>query len=521
MPIHKSSKILILILLIFLILFNYSNIKTEYIPNSPDEAQTRFFIYHFIETGNLNWESEFNNRYNTSIFALRNLADLGDNIYAPKKSLSFIFNMAIFSIFSRIEFFSPLFGLFGIVVFFIVTSKLFNKKIGLVSTILIGISPVYLMYSNFYWENVPALILVFLSYYTFLRFVESKKIAYLILTSIFIEVAIFLRPIEILPITAFFVILLLLYRKSFNFNSIAISGFILFILSSTNLFLNKSVYGGFFSIPEIMRVRSYQENMDYSIVPFDPNIYYLSFLNYVILVEIVFVMAVMGIIYTYLRGNIHQKRFTTAVLVYCLSVFIFYGARGTTYGFDAVNISAVINRYFLPISVISYLFAGVFISVLFSYFKKTTQIKLAISTLILLIMISSLLLNIVNTGGVDDRSSIMQRWSERLEVIRQLPEDSMILSSEGDKYIFPTRNIAIIYIAESPKIIERPDTALIYRILDMDTEIVPLIIKLNNDKINVYITHERNTLPIIYRLEKDDRFKLEKVETWLSKIELR
>lgn len=519
-----TGKNLISILIIisaFALLYNYSNLKTEYIPNSPDEAQSRFFAYHFIETGELQWESELNNKYGTTIFAPRNLAALGQNVYAPKKPLLYILTMATFGVFSRIEYFTPVFGLLGIMVFFLVLRKLAGNKIALVSSIFIGISPVYLLYSVFYWEHVPALVLTFLAYYTFLRFQESRKTAYLILTGLFLVVAIFMRPVDILSISSFVVVLLLFYWKSFSIRSVVITGFIFIISSIPYLFLNKLVFGGFFNIPEIMRASSYLEQSDYSVIPMDINMYYASFMNHVILVQIVSAMAVMGIIYVLLRGNSHLWKFSIAVLAYCLVIFVFYGARDTTYAFGGGNIFASLNRYFLPISAMSYLFAGIFIGVLSTHFKKTTIIKPITALAILLVVVISLRMSLVSSGGVNERSSTMQRWSQRIGVIRQLPEDSIVFTSEGDKYIFPTRNVAITYTSDSPKIIERPDTALIYQILDVENEFVPLITKLNNDRMSTYITHESNTLPLINQLRGDDRFELETVNTWLYKIELR
>ncbi len=158
--------------------FNYLSQDKNYVKwSSPDETANYFFTKKLSQTGQLAFFDP--------------VATLGDNIVIPRsfrsdegwlKPVSFLGIILIYgfiaSIFgaAMIPFLTPLFAALGIVFFYLLIKRIFNKRIALLSAFLLASFPVYIYYSvRSMFHNVLFTVLLIIASYLFLLALGEKK----------------------------------------------------------------------------------------------------------------------------------------------------------------------------------------------------------------------------------------------------------------------------------------------------------------------------------------------------------
>lgn len=108
------------------------------------------------------------------------------------------------------RFLSFLFGSLTIILLYLITKKIFNEKVALISSFLLAISSYYIRYTLMEMDEAM-IFFVLLSFYCFINGLDNKKVSYL--SFIFMAVAVLIKPIAIPFIPVFAVYFLVLVYK--------------------------------------------------------------------------------------------------------------------------------------------------------------------------------------------------------------------------------------------------------------------------------------------------------------------
>jgi 4-amino-4-deoxy-L-arabinose transferase-like glycosyltransferase len=183
--INLNLIIILLIAVVFFIAtssFNYLTQTPDYVKwTSPDETANYFFAHRFSEGLNLAFFDE--------------AAVLGDNMVMPRsfrsdfgwlKPVSFLGIILLYgsigSLFGSavIPFITPFLASLGIIIFYFIISKIFSKKLGVISAFLLAFFPVYIYYTvRSMFHNVLFIVLTLLGVYFLLLaaslYVKKRK----------------------------------------------------------------------------------------------------------------------------------------------------------------------------------------------------------------------------------------------------------------------------------------------------------------------------------------------------------
>lgn len=271
MFIKKYSNFIIvcLLALVFFVAtssLNYLTQDKNYIKwSSPDETANYYFSRHFSQTGQL------------SFFDRANI--IGDNLLIPRSmrsddgfikpvsflgiiliygSLAAVFGVAI------IPYLTPFFAALGIIIFYLLISRLFSRRVGLWSAFILASFPVYIYYTaRSMFHNVLFVVLLLAGIYTFVialgqhdnvihkfwRFKLPKSLwlefLAIFLSGIFIGLAIITRTSELLWLAPALCLVWLFYAKRLGISKPILFASGLFLAVLPVLFYNQILYGSF------------------------------------------------------------------------------------------------------------------------------------------------------------------------------------------------------------------------------------------------------------------------------------
>ncbi|MBL7206843.1 MAG: glycosyltransferase family 39 protein [Candidatus Aenigmarchaeota archaeon] len=181
----KIDKIfLVYILILFLSLaftFQYKSILSDEGTHLLLSVFYKDLFFHGIETG----------------FGFENLYDFGINYLVHYPKLQVIYpplfhfsNAFVFSVFGISELFgkfvSLLYAILSFSVFYLIISKVFNKKLALVSTILFSLSPISLLFISGVFQDFVSIFWLLLSIYSYVFALEKGKTRFFALTGFFV-----------------------------------------------------------------------------------------------------------------------------------------------------------------------------------------------------------------------------------------------------------------------------------------------------------------------------------------------
>ena len=158
--------------------FNYFTQEPDYIKwTSPDETANYFFARRFSE--------------GQALALFDEAAIIGDNMVMPRsfrsdfgwlKPVSFLGIILIYGTLGSllgtalIPFLTPILAALGIIIFYLLISRVFSKRIGLISAALLTFFPVYIYYSvRSMFHNVLFIVLLLISIYLLVLAADPRK----------------------------------------------------------------------------------------------------------------------------------------------------------------------------------------------------------------------------------------------------------------------------------------------------------------------------------------------------------
>src|SRR3989344_1157432 len=431
----KEWIILVLILSLSFVLFNFSNFNSNWISH-PDDQADYLFTEQYHQTGNLG--IEINNVFvEAKIYPEGSV--LIDSRIVPLKPVGFLILSSNFLNFGNeaVFYFVPFLGVLSLVFIFYFVKEITSTKIALVAIALFALSIFYIAWNNMFFSNVPAFSFFILGIYSLKKYHSYKNNkSLLLLAGLFFAISFFLRY----ECLVFFLVIIVYFyfAKKLNIKEIILLSLPLIILVATVLLINNRLYNSPFSIgylEEGTKENIGKENLNVfqrfynralsHLIHIDSVQLGSNFVNFVINPLLGFI--VISIVGLFLLRNSTKKEYITSLIIISViwSWFVLnaqYWGFGKTFSINTYTRLLFFPYFLLAISAATFLFKG-------HYNKKVSTIIFLVSFL------SMITIGFYSHGGIMDVIEEKETYRLTDEYIAELPENSVIVGNLFQKGI--------------------------------------------------------------------------------------
>ncbi|MFA6131743.1 MAG: glycosyltransferase family 39 protein [Patescibacteria group bacterium] len=439
---------------------------------SPDETANAFFSETFSVQGHLYSFEPFNSVLGDFFYPRGTVAVDGRLLPIGFLGLPLLFGMLIkiFGFWST-TFWTPLFSFLAVVAWYTLWTKIFDRRIGLFSALLLLVTPAW-----WYWSGRPLMpnvllvsFLIFSLYFLVtrpcLKIFSNNRWGDFLLAGLTFGGALWIRTSEIFWLGPILFLAWVVARKKVSWSTIAAFGLGLFVVVLPLLFVNKAMYGNYFvtgytvASPSIVTFSAPANNnvaveqswlmtaRDHLSVylPFGlhPRAMWHNVWNYGLLMFWWLTIPALVGAGLLLWQEKTRRRFLWPLLGLFLTAAILVIVYGSSAIHDNPDLSAITignsySRYWLPLFVAITPLVAVVLTKLAEKTKKFIPV-------VCFLAILALSINIVFFSSVDALWPTRERLIEA-EVVRErvltLTEDNAVIVTErGDKLFFPDRVI--------------------------------------------------------------------------------
>ncbi|HYK08316.1 MAG TPA: glycosyltransferase family 39 protein [Candidatus Eisenbacteria bacterium] len=487
MNIKDKSILLILIpiCVIFLLTYSWLSFTSQEKFTSPDENVNLFFIEKYSQTGKLSYYEPLN-KITFGYTRPRNSVSVGDKVVPNGFTGMYVVYGTIATIIPQaILFITPLLSILGGLFLFVLTSAIFNKKVALISVLLLFTLPPYWFWSSMsMFNNVPATVFFIGGIGFLLQGFKKNRFGFYLASALCFGLNEFFRFTDIiylLPTIA----LCFFFKKQLNIKYLSIA-LIFYVMTIMPIFLiNKELFGNFLSFGYTQSnstpgnfVDQFLGKIRLFLLPsgFHPDRIESNFFNYFIsYIPFASLLVLFGILYElFVKETKEVKFYVIYYLILSAWILIYYGS-GIYWGINNFSMDASYIRYFLPIYIMA---IPIVSNTLFSLHKT-----LSLFFIVAMIIISVLNTNLLKSGLVDIKKSRDIVYAQSVSVTKVTERNSIIITTMSDKILFPERKVVIYgpgYDANNFK----------YKTL------VEIVLNLKNKGENTYILNDRNDLDI-------------------------
>jgi len=499
---------IVLCLAYFVMLYNYVNLQAPVrIPFSPDENSVLSTSGMLIEKQTIFWKSSLNEKYGVKFFRPRSFTEITSNTYVTTDSIGFVLLIALAMWLRILPFIVPITAAVAVLAAYGAIAQVYDKRAGLLVAAILGTLPTFVFFSNAYFDLVPSLSFYLISLVALMKYVDSSKILHGVLSSLFLAISILLRPYTALFIAGYIAAIIVM-RKRVSLKSFVISSASLPVFLVPVFILNQYAYGAPFKIGLTTTINVF-ELLTSQALGFSA--YWIAFLNHIVLLApVLFVSGTFGCVGILKRPQSPVEKALLAHLVAVSAIsFAAYGFLTRTYSFYEPNPAASVSRYLMPVYLLLACCSYIFV--------KAARDKGPrwVSTLIISILMISLVGGSFASNALPSLLMTQQRYSAAEQMIHDLPPGSVVFTRTFDKLVFPLRDVALVYT--NSDLADNPDLRFHVPIVNIDTEVIPVIRKLLIDGVHVFLTEDVDDLAdhlvsfgyLITRL--DGRFGLREV----------
>src|SRR3989344_1624459 len=493
-----KNKILIIFLLGLLILFNIFVHTQDIIRYTTvsDEDVLYYGAKSIISNNTLSYESLQNKKYDTCLITSYVYSmDSNKNLYYSTHPTTLIFYSYFLSLFGESSFFNLTLFFTSLIIlfFFLISLRISNSyTASFFSTLAMLLYPVFFKLNIGYYDIIPTVLFLLVSFFYLLRKELSKTD--LILSCLFFILAVSIRISELILLPGF-LLLIFLRTKKFKVVIAWSVGVILFL--ATYFLFNYHFFGNLLYVAEtqVTFYPCYQigslvsspliETLRYFYVGdqrFTFLIEHLAFLFTFLIKYYTFsVFSIIGIFYCF-SDNKKEHHILFFISVLILTIFL-YGHGNAYYGYLENNLQNSFLRYTLFTSLLLLSYSSVFT---FKILKSGATKK---KIILIFLLVSILLLSIPTTLHFN-KNGIIEYNQNRIDTIRarelvksyQNPNSFFITTAVTDKTVYPDFQ-NIISIEKYYTNAQVPKTVL-------HNDLSSLITKLFNErKIVYYISH--------------------------------
>jgi 4-amino-4-deoxy-L-arabinose transferase-like glycosyltransferase len=393
--------------------------------------------------------------------------------------------LGIFGKFFRghIEYFVPLMGAIGVVLFYLLNKTYFNREQALYASLLLAVMPGYFYWSTLLFADIPSVVFFILGLYLLETFFRTKKVMWFIIGSFILAFNICIKYTNVIIFPALLIYLYLRRNEFSNIKRDLLLGClsciipILLLLAYHQCIYDNPFVTGYHAFGEKLRLMScshsmYSEEatktssfvMSTGVKPFFKHI-----LGFPIQAAVFLPYVLFGLVTTLFLLKTHKHLFYLILTTFLLIV-LFHAGIGGTHGsqLKEMTMHSSYLRYLLLVFVLLIIPVAFFISSL-SY---TKSVKIGI----VLILILSSIFN--NLSGVPT-STLRSYYSKKVPraqntiniLLSNIPEKGVVFSNIQARYNLP--NVATVLIG--------------YVSLESLISIIKMLL---NDDIKVYVIVE-------------------------------
>ncbi|MFH1610751.1 MAG: glycosyltransferase family 39 protein [Patescibacteria group bacterium] len=509
--------------------------------NTPDEVMNFHFTNIFVDENKMYYIEPYNLVANGVVFP-RWAKPLDDKVTLGTFQGIILIYGSIAKVFSKfvIPFLTPIFAIIGVLFFYGIVRMIFDKKIALISAILMFIFPGFIYYaSRTMFHNVLFLSLLLGGIYFLLKLFYAEKnkpskatprgkYIYSVLTGLFFGLSLITRTSEIV-----WVLLIVLIILGFNFKKIKwkylLISLIIFILCFVPVLANnKAMYGSYLAtgysrvVSENLEEISHAEQIglfEAMLLPFGfhPRVivahsiykYFIHLFYFHIL------LFILGLVWFFKSEKTKkQKMYFWFFLMSSIFILTYYGSWFFQDSLDPklVSVGSSYVRYFLPIYIFALPFVGFLFVKLWELKKKIWNRALVVVLMLSILCIS---LNMIYSKKpeslVQIKNNLLQYRIQAKDILSKTHPDDIILTDvSNDKVVFPERKHLIIpqngdELKSVKVLIEFTDVWFFYRSKDINVEYF------NENKFNPYglqivDSQEINAGGILFKVISDTEY---------------
>lgn len=409
--------------------------------NSPDENANYIFTKTFAQENSFSIPEPLNAIYGGILFP-RSMNVAKDGSLVPG---SFFGIIAIYGFLAKffgkwiIVFLTPTLSYIGALCFFKLLNDIFSKKIALISTLLLFILPPWWYYnSRSMFHNILFLDLFIFFLYSFHKLYVRKKNIYLIISAIFLGLALAVRFSEIIWILPLFFIFIFFLKKKFTWKKIIGIVTLLAALVYVIIFFNTIIYRAPFTAGYSV------ENVVFPF-GFHPKRILINFYNYFpSLFWWYFYPALAGLILMirkFIRLSHEQKFYVVAFLSVSFILITYYGSWSISDNLDPAKVTMGTSyvRYWLFIYVFSLPFIAYGFQKILSQIRKAEAKFFFIAAIAVILGYLSYRIVWLKTDEsfMATQERIQEYYIKRETVSKIIPDDSIIMTERSDKIFFP------------------------------------------------------------------------------------
>ncbi|MBU1179393.1 glycosyltransferase family 39 protein [Patescibacteria group bacterium] len=439
---------------LFFVAYCWFGATSPQIFNSPDEAANYFFVERLAKNGDF-FVSESLNHFLENRVHPRSISYNGVSL-VPQGfiglPLLYGWIARLFSL-GIIKFITPLLAVFGALAFYGIIKKIFDKKIALLSFILLILFPVFWYYaSRALYPNIPFVSLLLIASYAGITGALSKsgKKVQLLIFSFALGAALIFRPVEALWIVPIILALVFIYRKEISpmkvVYSILILGFLALPILANNYFLYGNILETGYTLNSAVDYSASQFNfieIKNKILPYGLHPRAIWNNAYYFLIKYFWwysIPAILGFLVWVFSKKTHvQKMYSLSALLSVGWLAVFYGS-GTFA--DNPNIGRLTIgdshfRYWLLIFILGIPFVAVF----WQRISKRFKLLLPASIIFVAALSFYSVYFSLDDGLLSVKNNLEKNYKTKsgvLEIVR--PED-VIITARQDKIFFPERRV--------------------------------------------------------------------------------
>jgi len=467
---RKEKGVLIGLAVLFFLIYSWFGTTTAKIFNSPDETANYFYISRYVEFGDFFMPEPLNYFLGNNVHP-RSISYNGYSL-VPQGFIGlawFYGFLAKFFSLGSVKFFTPILSAAGALAFFGLIRIIFNKKIALLSFLLLLLLPAHWYYSSrFLYPNIPFASFLIIAIWTLASGALKKggKKIYTIIFALSLALSLAIRPVEIFWIAGGALILGMVYRKDISwrrvFGALAIAIFTAIPVFASNLFLYGGVFKSGYTLKDAVVYGNNFFNGELGDIKnnflpygFHPRAVWNNFRN--VFINNLWWYAAPAFLGIYLWARSRPKKEEKIYFYISLAIstwlLIFYGSGVFT---DNPNIIFTIGdshfRYWLPVFMAWIPFAAYF-------FIRLLKKKLAIASVLAACAFLSMLAVYFSPddGLLMVKNNLLQNYKVKTAAEKLVEPNDVIITSRQDKIFFPERKI--LYIRDI-KDFKRPELFL-------------------------------------------------------------
>lgn len=476
MKLSKNSKYsLVLLLLCFLFFGLYSfNVWSLWLPNLynfrhlifnwPDANANYFFAKVFAES-HVFYFPESLNLISDNLLHTRSI-NVYDGNLVP---ISFLPSIFLFGIFfkvlggANILWLTPALASVSVFIAYKLIYKIFGDiKISFISALLLLPLAPWLYFSNVVMlPTILFIFLVLLGWLFITHYFHKQNLVYWTLGSIFLTLAVLVRPTELVWLTVISSLVLYWNKHKLHLGHLFWGGFIFVLFISGFLYLNKITYGAYLAtgysnlqtgnLPTETNLgaTSIINYFKLLFVPFGFNwrLVASNFVNYILEIIwpfIIFILAGLYFLWLKLKNKQRQyilwQRYLIIFFITSFLILLYYAswdlADPLVKHLNKISISYI--RYFMPIyllmiPVVAYGFKRLFFAG--QRFNRPAIGYFMLS--IVAIVFIRMAFYSENDGLIKNRENIIEYYYQYQNVSKSIPANSIIISDRSDKVFFP------------------------------------------------------------------------------------